>query len=51
MPEALHAHPASPGCVCRVMQPAPCVTYSGQHGELAVHVVWNGRCGTHGVGG
>lgn len=34
---------------CRVMQPAPCVTFSGSLGSLAVHVVWNGRCSTHGV--
>eukprot|EP00197_Chlamydomonas_leiostraca_P003932 CAMPEP_0202869702 /NCGR_PEP_ID=MMETSP1391-20130828/12599_1 /ASSEMBLY_ACC=CAM_ASM_000867 /TAXON_ID=1034604 /ORGANISM="Chlamydomonas leiostraca, Strain SAG 11-49" /LENGTH=246 /DNA_ID=CAMNT_0049550049 /DNA_START=25 /DNA_END=765 /DNA_ORIENTATION=+ len=33
----------------KVLQPAPCVTYSGSLGSLAVHVVWNGRCGTHGV--
>lgn len=33
----------------RVQQPAPCTTYTGKVGELTVHVVWNGRCVTHGV--
>jgi len=33
----------------RILQPAPCVTFSGKACELDVHVVWNGRCNTHGV--
>lgn len=31
------------------MGPAPCVTFSGEHGGLQVHVVWNGRDKNHGV--
>lgn len=31
------------------MQPAPCKTFSGRHANLAVHVVWNGKCPHHGV--
>eukprot|EP00983_Pelagomonas_calceolata_P129280 1161593-Pelagomonas_calceolata.AAC.4 len=33
----------------RILQPAPCVTFSGKACDMDVHVVWNGRCGTHGV--
>mmetsp|Transcript_2039 Transcript_2039/g.3190 ORF Transcript_2039/g.3190 Transcript_2039/m.3190 type:complete len:248 (-) Transcript_2039:609-1352(-) len=33
----------------KIMQPAPCVTFSGTQGSLAVHVVWNGKCNAHGV--
>jgi 5'-methylthioadenosine nucleosidase len=36
-------------CICRVSQPAPCVTFSGKTDGLTVHVAWNGRCGVHGV--
>ncbi len=41
--------PRAPPPHCRVQQPAPCSTYSGTVGELAVHVVWNGRDAAHGV--
>jgi len=30
-------------------EPATCVSYSGKHGNLDVHVVVNGKCITHGV--
>eukprot|EP00198_Chlamydomonas_reinhardtii_P014218 XP_001703555.1 5'-methylthioadenosine nucleosidase [Chlamydomonas reinhardtii] len=33
----------------KIVGPAPCVTYSGEHQGLAVHVVWNGKCKDHGV--
>lgn len=33
----------------RIPAPAPCVTYSGQHAGLDVHVVWSGRDAEHGV--
>ncbi|KAF5840826.1 nucleoside phosphorylase domain-containing protein [Dunaliella salina] len=33
----------------KILQPAPCVTFSGRACDMDVHVVWNGRCGTHGV--
>lgn len=29
--------------------PAPCITYSGQLGDLTVHVAWNGKCDKHQV--
>lgn len=28
---------------CRIVGPAPCVTYSGTYKGLNVHVVWNGK--------
>lgn len=33
----------------RIPPPAPCVTYSGQHGGVDVHVVWSGHDVEHGV--
>jgi len=33
----------------RIMQPAPCTTYSGRASDMDVHVVMNGKCSTHGV--
>lgn len=34
---------------CRIPQPAPCVSYSGKLNGMDIHVVWNGKCDTHGV--
>lgn len=32
-----------------LLQPAPCISYSGKVGALKVHLVWNGRCEKYGV--
>lgn len=34
---------------CRIPAPAPCVTYSGKHHGVDVHVVWSGHDHEHGV--
>lgn len=39
-------------CVCyshRMPTPAPCVSFSGEHKGLQVHVIWNGQDKEHGV--
>ncbi|KAG1668480.1 hypothetical protein FOA52_005253 [Chlamydomonas sp. UWO 241] len=33
----------------KIAGPAPCVTYTGSHGDLKVHVVWNGKCAINDV--
>lgn len=32
-----------------VAGPAPCITFSGMHAGVLVHVAWNGKCDVHGV--
>jgi hypothetical protein len=34
---------------CRIPGPAPCVTYSGEHAGMQVHIIWTGRDIEHGV--
>jgi hypothetical protein len=34
---------------CRMAPPAPCVSYSGEHAGMQVHVIWNGQDKEHGV--
>lgn len=36
-------------CVCSIPPPGPCVTYSGKHCGLDVHVVWSGHDTEHNV--
>ena len=35
--------------LCRMAPPAPCVSYSGEHAGMQVHVIWNGRDKEHGM--
>lgn len=45
-----HHLPLNLSCLPRRMSgPAPCMSYSGKHAGLDVHVVWNGRDAEHGV--
>jgi nucleoside phosphorylase len=45
----VNIHHASLQYACRIPPPGPCVTYSGQHCGLDVHVVWSGHDNEHNV--